>query len=178
MENVVARVGALRGSTTLARSAIRRLVLPRLRAEGDPSGLATELHVPGPIRRQPSTKIFRRGEYDTSATGFHRFYGLFEPFPGSAMVSQRQPSCLWSYEMACPCRPDKCDAANLANLGAAHRQHLSGSMSTRTDGVRHHVRPRAGDRRFLSLRIPVRIWGAARTSAAVASGCRDFRQCT
>ena len=43
---------ARRGATTSARSGSAAPLFSRLRREGDEAGMATELHVPGPIRRE------------------------------------------------------------------------------------------------------------------------------
>jgi hypothetical protein len=58
----------------------------RLRREGDEAGLATELHVPGPIRSAAFYKdILPLQSMTPPLPDSTAFYGLFEPFPGSLM---------------------------------------------------------------------------------------------
>lgn len=54
----------------------------RWRREGDEAGLATELHVPGPIRPAAFYEDLRLHSGDPDHTDF---YGLLEPFPNSSM---------------------------------------------------------------------------------------------
>ena len=59
----------------------------RWRREGDEAGLATELHVPGPIRPAAFFEDVRRYQALAIPRPDHSdFYGLFDVFPGSPMV--------------------------------------------------------------------------------------------
>ena len=59
----------------------------RWRREGDEAGLATELHVAGPLRPAAFYEDLQRQETVHLPHPDHsNFYGLFEPFPGSTLV--------------------------------------------------------------------------------------------
>lgn len=93
MENVVARQGVLPWQYYFSPLGNPAPLFSRLRPEGDPAGLATELHVPGPIR--PAAFFKDIVPLETMAPplpDFTEFYGLFEPFPGSPMVPNSNAS--------------------------------------------------------------------------------------
>jgi hypothetical protein len=58
----------------------------RLRREGDEAGLATELHVPGPIRPAKFYEDIRSRLDLVPIPDFSEFYGLFAPFPGMLLA--------------------------------------------------------------------------------------------
>src|SRR5262249_14334742 len=93
MVNVVARQGALSWQYYFSPLGNPAPLFSRVRAEGDPSGLATELHVPGPIRPAAFFKDISPVETMTPPLpDFTEFYGLFEPFPGSLLVPNSNAS--------------------------------------------------------------------------------------
>lgn len=57
----------------------------RWRREGDEAGLATELHVPGPIRPASFFEDLREHQALPLPLGFTRFYGLFDVLSGSGL---------------------------------------------------------------------------------------------
>lgn len=64
----------------------------RLRREGDEAGLATELHVPGPIRPAAFYKDILPASTTVPPPDFTEYYGLFQPYPGSSMVQNSNAS--------------------------------------------------------------------------------------
>jgi hypothetical protein len=92
-ENVVARVGAQPWQYHFSPLGNPAPLFSRLRREGDEAGLATELHVPGPIRPAAFYKdVFPLEALVPPLPDFTEFYGLFEPFPGSLMVPNSKAS--------------------------------------------------------------------------------------
>ncbi len=92
-ENVVARVGAQPWQYHFSPLGNSAPLFSRLRREGDEAGLATELHVPGPIRPAAFYKdIVPLETMIPPLPDFTEFYGLFEPFPGSLMVPSSHAS--------------------------------------------------------------------------------------
>jgi hypothetical protein len=86
-ENVAARVGAQPWQYHVSPLGNPAPLFSRIRREGDEAGLATELHVPGPIRPAAFYKdIVPLQAMTPPLPDFTEFYGLFEPFPGSSMV--------------------------------------------------------------------------------------------
>ncbi|MGH6967423.1 MAG: hypothetical protein ACREE0_23300 [Phenylobacterium sp.] len=88
MEAVEARrVGAAASSryhfSPLGQSAP---MFTRLRREGDEAGLATELHVPGPIRPARFNLDIRAALALPLVPDFSEFYGLFDAFPGMLLA--------------------------------------------------------------------------------------------
>ena len=57
----------------------------RWKREGDEAGLATELHVPGPIRPAAFFEDLRAHHALPLSPGFTRFYGLFDTLAGSGL---------------------------------------------------------------------------------------------
>ncbi len=57
----------------------------RWKREGDEAGLATELHVPGPIRPAAFFDDLREFQSSVSPPGFTRYYGLFDVLAGSGL---------------------------------------------------------------------------------------------
>jgi hypothetical protein len=57
----------------------------RWRREGDEAGLATELHVPGPIRPAAFFEDLRAAHDATPAPGCTKYYGLFDVIPGNPL---------------------------------------------------------------------------------------------
>ncbi|HXB69528.1 MAG TPA: hypothetical protein VNY05_14855 [Candidatus Acidoferrales bacterium] len=93
MENVVARQGALPWQYTFSPLGNPAPLFSRLRPEGDPAGLATELHVPGPIRPAAFFKDIAPLETMTPPLpDFTDFYGLFQPFAGSLLTPNTSAS--------------------------------------------------------------------------------------
>ncbi|MGH7516517.1 MAG: hypothetical protein ACREOC_03470 [Gemmatimonadales bacterium] len=86
-EQVVARVGAQPWQYHFSPVGNPAPLFSRLRREGDEAGLATELHVPGPIRPAAFYRdVSRLQSLTPPLPDFTDFYGLFAPFPGSLMV--------------------------------------------------------------------------------------------
>ncbi|HEV3198227.1 MAG TPA: hypothetical protein VGZ73_09975 [Bryobacteraceae bacterium] len=95
MENVVARQGALPWQFHFSPLGNPAPLFSRLRPEGDASGLATELHVPGPIRPAAFFKdIVPLETLTPPLPDFTEFYGLFEPFTGSLLVPNSNASLM------------------------------------------------------------------------------------
>ena len=93
MDNGAARVGALPWQYYFSPLGNPAPLFSRLRAEGDPAGLATELHVPGPVRPAAFYKdISPLQSMVAPFPDFTEFYGLFEPFPASIMVPNANAS--------------------------------------------------------------------------------------
>ncbi len=85
-ENVAARMGAQTWQYHFNPLGNPAPLFSRLRREGDEAGLATELHVPGPIRPAAFYKDLSPLESATPPLpDFTDLYGLFEPFPGSGI---------------------------------------------------------------------------------------------
>jgi len=87
LDNVVARVGAQPWQYHVSPLGNPAPLFSRPRREGDEAGLATELHVPGPIRPAAFYKdISPLQSMTPPLPDFTEFYGLFEPFAGSLLV--------------------------------------------------------------------------------------------
>lgn len=92
-ENVAAREGAQPWQYHFSPLGNPAPLFTRLRREGDEAGLATELHVPGPIRPAAFYKdIAPVAALPAPGPDFTEFYGLFEPFLGSPMVPSSNAS--------------------------------------------------------------------------------------
>jgi hypothetical protein len=86
-EHVVARQAAQPWQYHFSPLGSPSPLFSRWRREGDEAGLATELHVPGPIRSAALFEDLRRFQALPLPRPDHTaFYGLFDPFPGSGMV--------------------------------------------------------------------------------------------
>jgi hypothetical protein len=95
IENVVARQGPLPWQYYFSPLGDPAPLFSRLRPEGNPAGLATELHVPGAIRPAAFFKDIVPLETMTPPLpDFTEFYGLFEPFNGSPMVPNPNASMM------------------------------------------------------------------------------------
>jgi hypothetical protein len=87
----------------------------RLRREGDEAGLATELHVPQPIRPGRFFEDLRAYlELPFPRPGFSEIYGLFNAFPG---VSLAPAPSLMLFVDGNPIPPDRVRCRNLATWG-------------------------------------------------------------
>jgi hypothetical protein len=85
----------------------------RWRREGDEAGLATELHVPGPIRPAAFFEDLARYQaLPTPRPGFSDFYGLFEEAPGSGLPQAPDPS-LMVFRDGQPVPPEQVRCTNL-----------------------------------------------------------------
>src|SRR5262245_2508602 len=92
-ENLLARIGAQPWPYHVSPLGNPAPLFSRLRREGDEAGLATERHVPGPIRPAAFYKdISPLQAMIPPLPDFTEFYGLFEPFPGSLMVPNSNAS--------------------------------------------------------------------------------------
>ncbi len=87
----------------------------RWRREGDPAGLATEFHVPGPIR--PAAFFADLRQYlvlpPADRPGFTQFYGLFDVFEGSSLP-QAPDSSFMVFRDGVPVPPHQIRCMNLA----------------------------------------------------------------
>ena len=86
----------------------------RWRREGDEAGLATELHVPGPIRPAAFYEDLRR--YNAilpPGPGFTAFYGLFDALPGPGLP-QAPDSSFMIFRDGDPVPPEKVRCMNLS----------------------------------------------------------------
>jgi hypothetical protein len=66
----------------------------RWRREGDEAGLATEIHVPGPIRPAAFFEDLREHGAMPASPGFTRYYGLFSVLAGSGLPQAPAPSLM------------------------------------------------------------------------------------
>src|SRR6266404_2797496 len=115
MDNVAARVGALPWQYYFSPLGNPAPLFSRLRAEGDPAGLATELHVPGPVRPAAFYKdISPLQSMVAPFPDFTEFYGLFEPFPASIIVPNANASFVVIRD-GVPVPPVQVRCENLAN---------------------------------------------------------------
>ena len=90
-QNVVARVGAQPWQYHFSPLGNPAPLFSRLRREGDEAGLATELHVPGPIRPAAFYRDLSQAPTPPLPDATE-FYGLFEPFQGSLMRANTNAS--------------------------------------------------------------------------------------
>jgi hypothetical protein len=127
------------GSYRLEAAAARRLAAPgdhryffsplgqsaplfsRLRREGDEAGLATELHVPQPIRPPRFFEDLQRHLALASPPGFTDFYGLFNAVPGFNVAPA--PS-LMVFVDGLPIPPERVVCRNLAAWGQPDTDHV------------------------------------------------------
>lgn len=85
----------------------------RLRREGDPRGLATEFHVPQPIRPALFYEDLKAYAASTSPPGFTAFYGLFDLIPGS-LLPQAKDASLMVFHDGDPIPPERVRCSNLS----------------------------------------------------------------
>jgi hypothetical protein len=91
----------------------------RWRREGDEAGLATELHVPGPIRPAAFYEDLERyHELPLPRPGFTDFYGLFDAIPVAAgnpdALPQAPDSSLMIFRDGLPVSPDRVRCLDLS----------------------------------------------------------------
>jgi hypothetical protein len=86
----------------------------RWRREGDEVGLATELHVPGPIRPAAFYENLRKyQELSSPGPGYTEFYGLFDEVQGSSLP-QAPNSSLMVFRDGEPVPPEKVRCVDLS----------------------------------------------------------------
>lgn len=116
MENIAAhRVGAA-GDFRYTFSPLGNPapIFTRWRREGDEAGLATELHVPGPIRPAAFYEDLQRYKaIPAPGPGFTDFYGLFDALPGPGLP-QAPDSSFMIFRDGDPVPPEKIRCRNLS----------------------------------------------------------------
>lgn len=85
----------------------------RLRREGDEAGLATELHVPAPLRPAAFYEDLQRYHDLASPPGFTDYYGLFDALPGPGLP-QAPAASFMIFRDGVPVPPEQVQCRNLA----------------------------------------------------------------